>query len=298
MPSWFRISSTKDIVYSVRVGVYRQPYDVEKRYGLNDLYTNKTSGGLIKYLYGTHKGYPAAVAAKEEAVGKGVTDAFIVAFQNGARISLADAIKATGKGSISTSKDNRTTNELLADVKTGGSDQLIYTVQVGVYLKPTDLGKKHGLKNIYTISGDKGTIKYCYGKYYSYGKAAEAKSIPVTKGVTDAFVTAYYNGKRITIAQAKTIEVTSGAKPDQIKSTPTNSGNTTKDNTTQGEQNGFYTVKIGEYGSDIPIEEAKAFFDLKELGIDRIPQESSTIYTVGNFKTFEEAETMKRTLIR
>ena len=53
-------------------------------------------------------------------------------------------------------------------------------------------------------------------------------------------------------------------------------------------------ISIGE----IPIEEAKAFFDLKELGIDRIPQESSTIYTVGNFKTVEEAKVMQATLIR
>jgi hypothetical protein len=282
------ITNSRDIIYSVQVGVYKQPSDIGKRFGLTNLYTNTTSNGLIKYLYGTHRSYAEAVGAKDVAVNKGINDAFIVAFQNGERIGLSGAIKITGiGGSVRASSDIGQTNELFSSVKTAEFNQLIYTVQVGVYLKPTDLGEKYGLKDIYTQTGEGGSIKYCYGKFSSYKEAANSKLIPVQKGITDAFVTAYYNGKRITIAQAKTIESTSGDKLLKEKQEKTVSGVTKE----------FYTVKIGEYENDIPIDEAKAFFDIKELGIDRILQEATAIYTVGNFETIEEAKAMQKKLI-
>ena len=140
--------------------------------------------------------------------------------------------------------------------------------------------KKYGLDNLYTKTNNQGTIKYCYGKFDSYEKAAASKIIAVNKGVSDAFVTAYFNGKRVTIAQAKTMEVTSTEKPKEKQ-----------------KSQGKFTIKIGEYESKLPVDEAKAFFEFKDMGLERVESDGKIVYTVGSYDTEAAAEKAKNNVI-
>ena len=269
----YDMSNSKNLLYSVQVGVFSKESDLEERYGLGQLYTNTTSNGAIKYLYGKHDSYATAQSAKEVAINKGINDAFIVAFNNGIPVNTTKARSMSGEtGSTSSSTKNADPNDI-SNIK-----EMFYTVQVGAYAKPTDLNKKYGLNKLYTKRNSQGTIKYCYGKFDSYEKAAASKSIAINQGVADAFVTAYFNGKRITIAQAKTIEVT---KTDQPKA----------------QTKGKYTVKIGEYETNLPVDEAKTFFDFKDMGIERIESNGKIVYTVGNYDTEEEAANAKTKVV-
>ena len=53
----------------------------------------ESTGSLYKYFYASEKNYDAAKQKLEEAKQKGYSTAFIVAYKDGIKISVTDAIK-------------------------------------------------------------------------------------------------------------------------------------------------------------------------------------------------------------
>lgn len=66
-----------------------KPYNFK---GLKPIFRNK-SDHLYRYFYGETSDYEVALDLKDEAIKKGYTSAFIVAYQNGTRISVERALK-------------------------------------------------------------------------------------------------------------------------------------------------------------------------------------------------------------
>jgi tetratricopeptide (TPR) repeat protein len=54
-----------------------------------------------------------------------------------------------------------------------------------------------------------------------------------------------------------------------------------------------YMVKIGEFGKDVPVDEATTFFAIKDLGIEVHNIDDKAIYTVGEFVRYEDAEELR-----
>ena len=79
---------------------------------------------------------------------------------------------------------------------------LFYTVQIGVYSRDVDHSVFYNLDNIVTLKTQENQFRYSIGTHQSVEEATSAKDGMVELGLTDAFVTAYYRGKRITIAES------------------------------------------------------------------------------------------------
>jgi hypothetical protein len=82
---------------------------------------------------------------------------------------------------------------------------LFFTVQVGVYSKPTPLDKLFNITPLNSERTPNDKIRYTTGIYLDEAKALARKGNAVNLGVKDAFVTAYLNGKRIPVRDARAL---------------------------------------------------------------------------------------------
>lgn len=88
------------------------------------------------------------------------------------------------------------------------AQDLVYAVQIGVYSKPVTADKLYNIAPLHCTITSGEYVRYTYstGKFNAFAEALNRKNEVVNMGVTDAFITAYYKGVRITIANAIAIE--------------------------------------------------------------------------------------------
>jgi hypothetical protein len=79
---------------------------------------------------------------------------------------------------------------------------LYFTVQVAVYNKALNADNINGIKELLLTKTEKGQFRYSSGEFTSFAEARQRKNEVVTKGIPDAYVVAYYRGKRISIGEA------------------------------------------------------------------------------------------------
>lgn len=89
-------------------------------------------------------------------------------------------------------------------------DGLFFTVQVGVYANPVAPSFFKSISELNNSVTEQGYIRYTTGRFDSVKAANVRREEAIKKGIVDAYVTVYYNGKRITIAEASEILITEG----------------------------------------------------------------------------------------
>ena len=81
------------LYYTVQVGVYNRPIPASQLKNISPLVTMRLPNGQMRYSSGMFDDVPQAKIKQQEAMGLGITDAFIVAYFKGERITLAQANK-------------------------------------------------------------------------------------------------------------------------------------------------------------------------------------------------------------
>ena len=80
---------------------------------------------------------------------------------------------------------------------------LFFTVQIGVYNKPVSADVLYNLSPLMTLRLPNGQIRYSVGMFSTAEEARVNKQDALDRGAADAFVTAYFDGARITVTEAQ-----------------------------------------------------------------------------------------------
>jgi cell division septation protein DedD len=204
---------------------------------------------------------------------------------------------------------------------------LVYTVQVGVYSKPVTAGQLFNIQPLYFDRTAKGLYRYSTGVYNNLPDANKAKGIAVQIGISDAFVTAYFEGKRISMEQAAglvskngqsvfieredmnrmpgTLKTVATGQPRKTEEIPARSAEvpvkpeeTKVSETAKEAVNIEYRVQIGVFRNEVPVEVMNKFLSIATMGItSNKTAEGLTVYSVGKFKDFGSAEKLKNEVV-
>ncbi|MEZ4721278.1 MAG: hypothetical protein R2813_05305 [Flavobacteriales bacterium] len=301
------------IIYKVQIGAFRNAIRQDAFKGIKPITGESVGNGLTRYTAGEFKDFASADFAKDEVRDIGYRDAFVVAYRNGERISIGQARGQEGAapvvasnnrpaaqptntpGPVATTAPPPRTGSLPPNspIKQGDiviqdvsySSGTFFTVQVGVYSKPVSSGEIYNITPLNQENLPNGTYRYSTGKFNNETIATKARDDVRTLGVSDAFVTAYHDGVRITLDDARSklgsapsppAAPVQSEQPVNVDNTPAASG---------------YRISLGTFQGSVPVKEASAILSLDGSKVEKVSNnDGSSTYYYGSFSTQEEAQ--------
>ncbi|MBK7183655.1 MAG: PD40 domain-containing protein [Bacteroidetes bacterium] len=234
------------LIFKVQIGAFKNPIPQDLFKGMTPITGETTPQGYTRYTAGLFTKLVTAEKVKQEIREMGYKDAFVVAFYNGKRISMKEVATllgeqrtaagndfvagaatstdqlainnqtgaATTNSTATTSTNNTTpvatsTQQIAVSENVANVTGLFYTVQVGVFSQPVSVNKLN-IQPLYTEKAPNGNIRYNTGVYNNVARAVEAKNIVIGAGIKDAFVTAYIDGKRVSLSEAQQMVAAQG----------------------------------------------------------------------------------------
>lgn len=325
----------KGLIFQVQVGAFRNEIPQDHFGEIVPVMGQKLDNGITRYRAGLFKSYNGAVDAREVIRGMGYSDAFVVAYVDGERLTGAQArdILAQARAAEAEQPDpeqktaapperaepaaalSQTESASAAEmpdipdyyddpeaaeaVQVEAVRGLFYTVQVGVYSKPTPLDRLFNLTDLNSELTQSGLIRYTTGRYRALASASEGKRAAVAAGVEDAFVTAYYNGRRISLSEAEAVLEREGpaileldtirkAAAPQPEAGPETEGAAMSGGA--GDEIN-YIIIIGQFGNEVPQNVADFLLQADSEGIRQIEgPRGGAMYISPEFSTRAEAD--------
>lgn len=253
----------KGVYYKVQIGAFRNDIPQNLYDEFAPVSGESVGNGITRYTAGFFMTYASADQIKKEIRSIGYSDAFVVAYRDGKRIPLYEAMGKTdgadfvaavekeyvygdkgedpaasrnsnsnatksnsGGNTTSTSNNNgvalnqplptvpdyyKGTPNAVAATQVETIKGLFFTVQVGVYSKPVASKNMYNISNLNSELTESKKIRYTAGRFNSMMAAVEKRSEAKNLGIKDAFITAYYNGRRITLSEADRLLKENGA---------------------------------------------------------------------------------------
>lgn len=292
------------IVYKVQVGAFRNAISAETFGKFAPLSGEQLNNGITRYTAGLFTQYNSADEAKKVIREMGYSDAFVVAFENGERIPLyaarekvvepsqqstqeqfvveqpanSDPVNNTNtnnaeEGSaVSNPVSNAESAEATDEVPVTPVDATdwstqsgkFFTVQIGVFSKNVSSEDLNNAEDVYSERVSGGQVRYTSGRFTNLDEARDWKSKMVALGIEDAFLSAYQNGNRISVAQAL-----GTASDTQSVEAPAE----------EPEEQLFYQVVIGVFKDEVPSKTALALLNLEtRWGIVQQQTPEGTMY--------------------
>ncbi len=247
------VKTPTGLVYRVQIGAFAKPIPQNLFNKFNPVSGEKLNNGITRYMAGYFNNSKKVVEARDQIKQLGYKDAFAVAYCDGKRITLAEAriLEANGQcvakgenelvlevatntaekmGLGDTTKlvkvDELTYNQAPGAVKAEPIEKhlgLFFTVQVGAFNRPVAAGALNGIEPLNTLRLPNGQIRYTTGMFNTVEEARPKKQDAIDRGIKDAFITAYYKGERIPIADALKLLEDQGSgilELNQLKATP------------------------------------------------------------------------------
>lgn len=237
------VESPAGLVYRVQVGAFAKPLKEQLFKEFNPVSGEKMESGITRYMAGYFNNRNAVLDARKQIIELGYSDAFPVAYCDGKRISMLEARRleesglcvAKGVDSLmiavienmaevlpeaiisemepgDTTKNFKTPPSVSAYNKAPGAVKatavetkkgLFFTVQIGVFNKPVSKDQIKEIEPLLTKRLENGQIRYSAGVFHSIEESFPKKQEAIAKGIKDAFITAYYQGERISLDEAR-----------------------------------------------------------------------------------------------
>ena len=203
--------------YTIQVGAFRIPVANNTFSEFAPVYAERQTNGFIRYSTGFFSSYTEAIQARNEIRQMGYVDAFIVAYKNRERVRYSDLMTTAERASTNVGATLPANSPTLPSVDlTYYSDPLavpanmiektegvFFTVQVGVYAKPSRNPVLNTYSDLHVEKLANGQVRYTSGKFQTIAEVVKQRDFVRANGIPDAFITAYQNGKRITVPEAK-----------------------------------------------------------------------------------------------
>jgi hypothetical protein len=139
---------------------------------------------------------------------------------------------------------------------------------VGVFSKPVTSKDIANITPLNQENLSNGTYRYTTGIFKEESIAEQAKNEIRSIGISDAFVTAYKSGNRVTVDAARQDLGGNGVS--------TSSG---------------YRVFLGKFSGEVPLAQATVILGLSSNGVDKVKNaDGSSSYYFGNFSDQGQAE--------
>ncbi len=214
------------LIFSVQVGAFKNPLPNNFFNGLSPIFAQNTENNLYRYLVGQMSDPQEAIALRNNFRNLGYNDAFVIAYYNGKRISFSEALEilkkekqkditinpyattnVLQKANIPTYPTLVTTTQQKSETPTIRDaeeiNDLYFTIQVGVYGKNTSDATFKYIKPIIRNSINDRFFRYSAGIYDNLSQAQKDLVKVINLGMKDAFICAYWNGKRIFYPEAE-----------------------------------------------------------------------------------------------
>jgi hypothetical protein len=208
-------ASPSGLLYRIQVGAFRKPIAVDKFREFTPVSGEVLQNGLTCYLAGYFNNKINALTARKSIRNLGYADAFIVAYCDGKRISLFEAAELERSGRCIAKTQNEISLEVAELYKNAApttipatelkKEAVFYCVQVGVYNKPIAGKQLANIEELESHISPNGQYRYTSGQFLNMEDAKLRKKVIVQKGITDAYIVAYRNGKPIDMNLAKTL---------------------------------------------------------------------------------------------
>jgi len=106
------------VFFTIQVGVYSKPVTADQLSNVTPLNSERTANGLIRYTSGVYKTLNEANQAKDRIRNLGITDAFVIAYANGNRVGVSEAVGYLNSSSSDNLSPDANSNNSSPDVTT------------------------------------------------------------------------------------------------------------------------------------------------------------------------------------
>jgi predicted house-cleaning NTP pyrophosphatase (Maf/HAM1 superfamily) len=192
----------KGLIFRIQVGVFRNAVPDYFFREFSPVSGERLTDELTAYLTGFFVNSMKANEARGQVRGLGYTDAFVVAYCDGKRIPIKQALEYEKKGLCTLRNQDEVLSEASALLNSKEEltpstvnipKEVYYTIQVAA-LKNQDNGKLNNVPALFYIQSKTGLYKYNSGKFKQLNDAKQQRDALKTLGYTDAYIVAYRDG--------------------------------------------------------------------------------------------------------
>lgn len=279
--------------YTVELGKFKGgvPSDVLAYFlSIGDVNSINIGDSILIYTAGSYEDILLANQRLEEFKSEGLKDAKVSFFQGEKFISANESDIKNEMNKVTENKKDKGMITDSSSTKQNATEEtkedLFYRVQLGAYKNKLSPAMFKNAGNVIELISEEGYHRYVSVSYKSMAEAAAAKAELVLEGYSDAFISAYKKGKRVSLADAgATYENKDDVKSENLDESKVTKGAIDKNLVS-------FRIQIGSLKRENdPLFEEK-IKDVKN--VDKMPTSLGLFrYITGDFKTYNEAVAAK-----